>query len=278
MTIRKLTRDDRDPAKALWQNTFDDTQAFVDWFFRERFLPEWSVGVFDGNSLISAIHGTPMRLSAGNTFFTALMTSGVATLPSERGKGYMHAAMRYLQHHAETKGIRALFNHPQRPGAYAHLGFKPMTLTKYWHGHETTCSGKAIRFSEVEAFRIYSALSFRYAGFAIRDQDSFHLKMEDYASDGAGSFMVEENGETVGYCIYFEKEGVYGEEVLSLKGYGALLHELKRIALGKNVTAKLPPDADAEGKVMTQNVMLAGDDIWEALESSGLPRFCVDEY
>ena len=278
MTIRMLTRDDKERAKTLWKNTFDDTQAFVDWFFENRFMPEYSVGVFDRRELISVIHGTPMRLSAGSTCFTALMTSGVATLPAARGNGYMHAAMLFLQHQAEILGIHALFNHPQKPGAYAHLGFRPVTLTKYWHGQGTTHPGRIVRFSEEKAFRIYSALSSNYTAFALRERDSFHLKMEDYKSDGAGSFMVEEGGEIVGYCIYFDKDAVCGEEVLSLNGYGAILYELKRISGGKSVAAKLPPDADAEGEVLTQNVMLAENDIWKAMELSNRPRFCVDEY
>ena len=108
--------------------------------------------------------------------------------------------------------------------------------------------------------------------------DAFHLKMEDYLSDSARSFLLQEGGETVGYCVFFEKEGVYGEEVLSLRGYGAMLSELNRIADGRSVTAKLPPDADAAGRLLCQNVMLAPEDIWRRWADSRRIRFCVDEY
>ena len=97
MTIRLLTRSDLSQTRALWETAFDDPPAFVDWFFENRYLPAWSVGVFDGNKLISAIHGTPMDLSLGDGSFTALMTSGVATIPEERGRGHMYDAMRFLQ-------------------------------------------------------------------------------------------------------------------------------------------------------------------------------------
>lgn len=278
MTIRLLTAAEREQAKVLWQNTFDDLPAFVDWFFENRYLPRWSVGVFDGQALISVIHGAPMELSLGIGSFPALMTSGVATVPAARGKGYMHEAMRFLQKHAREQGVHALFNHPQRPGAYAHLGFRPSTFTRYWQGEGEFLPGTIRPFSEDEAFRVYSIMADRYAGFVRRDREAFRLKMADYAADGARGFLLEEAGEAVGYCVFFEKEDVYGEEVLSLSAYGPILHELKRIAGNRSVCAKLPPDADAPGEVLPQNVMLAPEEVWKAMEEADRPFFCVDEY
>ena len=278
MNIRLLREEDREQAKALWQNTFDDAPSFVDWFFENRYLPQWSAGAFEGAELISVIHGTPMELTAGQGSFPALMTSGVATVPRERGKGLMHETMRFLQAYAESRGIHALFNHPQRPGAYAHLGFRPSTYTRYWQGEGTFTSGEIVPFSEEQAFSVYASIADRYAGFARRDREAFRLKMADYASDEAKGFLLTEAGETVGYCVYFDKEDIYGEEVLSLAGYGPLLHELQRIAGLRPVSAKLPPDADAPGEILPQNVMLAPEDIWNTMAGSGRPCFCVDEY
>lgn len=278
MNVRLLTPEDTHQAKSLWQTAFDDPSAFVDWFFAHRYLPQWSAGVFDGEKLISAIHGMPMRLTGTGGDFSALMTSGVATLPQERGKGYMYAAMRYLQAYAQEQGIRALFNHPQRPGAYAHLGFRPSTFTKYWQGEGTLRPGTIAPFSAEEAFHVYSAVADRYSLFVRRDGEAFRLKMADYASDGAKGFLLQESGRTVGYCVYFHKEDVYGEEILSLDGYGPLLYELKRAAGDRAVSAKLPPDADMPGEIRAQNVMLAPPDIWQAMEDAHRPCFCVDEY
>lgn len=278
MIIRLLTAEDGEQAKALWQSAFDDPQPFVDWFFANRYLPQWSAGAFEGNELISVIHGAPMELTTGGALFPALMTSGVATVPRERGKGRMYETMRFLQAYAQSQGIHALFNHPQRPGAYAHLGFRPSTYAKYWQGEGVLSSGQIVPFSEEAAFRVYSTISNRYAGFVRRDRESFRLKMADYGADGAKSFLLTEAGETVGYCVYFDKENVYGEEVLSLSSYGPLLHELKRIAGARSVFAKLPPDANAMGKIRAQNVMLASEDIWQTLQAADRPCFCVDEY
>ena len=80
------------------------------------------------------------------------------------------------------------------------------------------------------------------------------------------------------YCVYFDKEYVYGEEVLSLKEYGPILHELQHLSDHRSVSAKLPPDAEGTGEIRAQNVMLASEDIWRAMEGSKHPCFCVDEY
>lgn len=278
MMIRLLRAEDQGQAKILWQIAFDDPQPFVDWFFENRYLPQWSVGAFEGGELISVIHGTPMALTAGEASFPALMTSGVATVPSERGKGHMYEAMRFLKAYAETQGIHALFNHPERPGAYAHLGFCPSTFTKYWSGAGTFAPGEIGPLSEEAAYSVYSAISHRYSGFVRRDRVAFHRKMAEYASDGARGFLLTEAGETVGYCVYFDKEEIYGEEVLSLAGYGPILHELRRIAGARSVAAKLPPDVDAPGDIRPQNVMLASEEVWRAMEYPSRPCFCVDEF
>jgi len=278
MNLRLLTPDDRALARALWQICFDDPPAFVDWFFAHRFRPEWSVGAFDGDTLVTAIHGLPMKLSLQQGSVLALMTSGVGTLPRERGKGHMFRAMGFLQECARERGIRALFNHPQRPGAYAHLGFRPSTFSKYWAGEGTFFAGEIAPFSEEAAFSVYQRAASRYAGFVLRDREAFRLKMSDYGSDGAKGFLLMEAGEAVGYCVYFEKEDVYAEEVLSLTAYGPVLGELSRRAKGRKVAAKLPPDAEAAGEIRVQNVMLADEDIRRALEEGDKPRFCVDEY
>ena len=278
MNIRLLRAEDREQAKALWQVAFDDPPEFVDWFFENRYMPQWSAGAFNGNELISVIHGTPMELSLGNSSFPALMTSGVATLPSERGKGIMHDTMRFLQQHAERQGVHALFNHPKRPGAYAHLGFRPSTYTKYWQGEGSFVSGEIVPFSEDEAFRVYSSIADRYAGFVRRNREAFLRKIADYASDGAKGFLLTEAGEAMDYCVYFDKGDICGEEVLSLAGYGPILCELQRLAGSKPVSAKLPPDADASGEIRPQNVMLASEEIWQAMTACGRPCFCVDEY
>ena len=278
MNCRLLTEGDKAQAKALWQTCFDDPPAFVDWFFTNRYRPEWSAGAFDGDTLITAIHGLPMTLSLGKDSFSALMTSGVATQPQAWGQGHMHRTMSFLWDYARSKGIRALFNHPQRPGAYARLGFRPSTYTRYWTGAGTYTPGEIAPFSEEAAFVIYQQAASQYAGFALRDRNAFHLKMEDYRSDGAKGFLFMEAGRPMGYAVYFEEKGIYGEEVLSLGEYGPLLRELNQLAQGQQAAAKLPPDVETAGEIRVQNVMLADEDIWAAMTGSGRPWFCVDEY
>lgn len=279
MTIRLLTPNDKAQALTLWKNVFDyDPPGFAEWYFENRYLPEWSMGVFDGGKLLTVIHGTPMNLSLGEVSFSALMTSGVATVPEARGKGLMHRAMEALRDLVAERGVRALFNHPQRPGAYAHLGFRPSSFTRYWRGEGVYPAGEIAPFIEDEAFRVYTAMSARYAGFTLRDRAAFRLKMADYASVGGQGFLLKEAGETVGYCMYFNDRSLLGEEVLCLRDYGPILHELRRLAGSKALSAKLPPDSDVPGDILPQNVMLAPEDVWQAVENSGRPWFCVDEY
>lgn len=278
MNLRLLQERDREQAIALWRVCFpEDSDGFVEWFFQNRFAPDWAAGLFAGERLLSVIHGKPMRLLIRGRAEAALMVSGVGTLPECRGQGCMRETMLFLKEKAGERGIRILFNHPQKPGAYRRLGFVNATDTLYWQGQGSYKAGEISAFNEDSAYAVYQRAMVRYSGSVIRSRAEFALKMADYDSDGGRGFMALDKGEPVGYAVYFSNAGVYGEEVLSLGSYEPILFRLKELAGNLPAKAKLPPDAAAEGEIRPQNVMLAPKSVLDNLRS-GAPRFCVDEY
>lgn len=278
MMLRALQPSDAQKAKVLWQQTFHDSDSFLDWFFSNRFTPEWSVGLFNGPELVSIVHGLPMPLAIQNEVLPALMLSGVATVPAYQKQGHMHACIRYLQQLAHEKGIDALFNCPQNPGTYDSLGFRPFTAYKRWQGTGEGVPGIIAPFDEEAAFGVYAGLLDRYTGFALRSRDEFRRKMADYACDGGQGCMLMEQGRAIGYAIYYMGERLQAVEVLSLGTYAPLLHHLQQLCKGHAIEAKLPPDVPVKGETVPQNVLLASPEVWQKIHNSKQPCFCVDEY
>ena len=62
--IRQLTPADLSQAREVWESSFNDQPAFLDWYFRDRFHPEEGLGVFAGDQgkdapLLSGLHLAP---------------------------------------------------------------------------------------------------------------------------------------------------------------------------------------------------------------------------
>ena len=286
MILRLLSKADIPAAKRLWHTCFpEDSEAFLDWFFVSGRRPELSAGCFEGDRLLSAMHGSVMPLTQGDTTVPALMVSGVATEPAERGKGLMHRTMLYLKEKAAERGIHVLFNHPQDPNAYKRLGYLPCTDTLYFEESAAFCAradGEPLRqvpFYEKTALGIYTQLSKRYNAFSTRDANEFSQRVRELTLDGGEALLFYEGDSPAAYCLY-HKEGslTVADEILSLAGYAPVLKAVCGVTDCERIRAKLPPDTPLPGERRVQNIMLADPAAYAAFAYGKACCYAVDEY
>lgn len=286
MTVRLLTQHDIPAARRLWHICFpEDSDTFLDWFFTLRCVPELSAGSFEGGKLLSVMHGTVMPLTCEKKTVPALMVSGVATEPGERGKGHMHRTMLFLREKAAERGIHILFNHPQDPDGYKRLGYRPCTDTLYFEQPCTYFEGsdetklRRIPFSETSALAVYSRLSKRYTAFSVRDAHAFSLRTQELMADGAKAFLFFADGSPVAYCFCHREEDVtVADEILSLTEYKSVLAAVCRLTGGARIRAKLPPETELPGEKRVQNIMLADDTVYAAFGYGRELCYSADEY
>ena len=98
MSIEQITRasnDDQPKLHQLWETVFHDTPDIVEAFF-ERFPPEISGWVLrNEDQICSAAYLIPGNwFLNGSDLRPAAYVYAVATVPSERGKGYAGRLMR----------------------------------------------------------------------------------------------------------------------------------------------------------------------------------------
>ncbi len=103
LDIRIAERDDYDRIKSMWSCCFDDTAAFVDWYFENIYLPEHTLCVWEKGTLLSSMQMLPRQLFVRGTFQPTGYVVGVMTLPQYRGRGY---AGHMLQASAELMNQR----------------------------------------------------------------------------------------------------------------------------------------------------------------------------
>ena len=249
--IRLIRNSDRDELRSLWSLRFSDSPGFTDWYFQNRYCTAHSMCMFANGRIVSAIHCWPMRVRVRETVLSALMLSGVATLPGYEKQGRMHKVMEAVLRHARQEGFPLVFHKPVDVGVYASLGHLPCTDTLMYRAMEGTCTPAfSGDWNCAELLRRYRLATNRYSGVVVRDETDMRLKLDDYRSDGA--FLLCPKA-LEAYAVLFSQDGGwYAEEALAAdpESYRTLMR-----LLPSGATVKLPPDCGLRGEIAPQNVM-----------------------
>ena len=59
VTCRMADAADPGQVQALWSQSFDDTPAFVDWYFSRYNRPATTIGIFDSQKLLASAQVIP---------------------------------------------------------------------------------------------------------------------------------------------------------------------------------------------------------------------------
>ena len=253
MAVRLATAADRSALKALWQVCFHESEPFLDWFFDNRFLPEYCVLVTEGDQVLSALHGLPLHARVRDALLPAVLIGGVATLPVARGQGHMHEAFAAFLRAMRGYGAAIAFCRPLDFSTYRKLGMLPCADAQFLslpadapRPHASAHARDCDLLAEACAlYRCYDRFSSRYSCAISRTYADFRYKCEEYRSDGAQTLAVLEGGEVAAYSVCFDEgDHIYGDECVarSDEGYGALYDALSARFAGRPLRLRLPPD------------------------------------
>ena len=112
--------------KALWQDTFGDSDSFVDMFFSEFYSPRRTLLAFDSGTLVSMLYYMDVNLKYGKKRLKCAYLYGVATKLSERGQGYFHRLHSIFLEELTKKRYDAVLVIPESEqlfGFYRELGY-----------------------------------------------------------------------------------------------------------------------------------------------------------
>ncbi len=250
--LRFSRAEDKRSLKRLWKESFGDSDSFMNWYFDNRYLPEYTSVVEEDGSIVSMMFAYPYHVKIRNVILPGAMMSGFATKDGYRGKGYMEWNFRALNHRMKEAGMAVSFNTPVWENGYARFGHPAVTDSCYLEG---TGSGKQseclksldIMKAQDRLFGVYTLFSQCYSATVSRTYSDFLLKMQDYAADGAKALAWIENGTVKAYCIYYDLEDMLQGVELAYLTEGAerkLLEGILFKSEGRKISVKLPPDSE----------------------------------
>ncbi len=194
---------------SLYRQSFNESEAYVNYFFENRYRPENVVSVTDGaGRIISALHLFPVKIMIDGKAVKAGFVSSAATLPELRGKGVFFDTMEKAYERLKRDGAEYCLLYPFKHEYYKRHGFIEYTYVLP-RTVGTAAGGIPYRIERytagdtgfaAAANDIYRRCCAPFEGYVIRDLYETRYRLNEAASDGAEIYLVRgENGES-GYA------------------------------------------------------------------------------
>lgn len=125
--IRFPLESDYEKLKELWQTSFDDSDASLNFFFEKTVSLDRVLAVFQNGKPVSALYMLESEIVISEKTYSAYYIYAVCTHPDFRGKGLMKSLFEELFKVAKSRNIDYLFLVPEEDylfKLYEKLGFK----------------------------------------------------------------------------------------------------------------------------------------------------------
>lgn len=249
-SVRVATQTDKIYFDKLWKLCFGDSDAFCDWFFKNRFVPEYSVVLEAEGEIRSCMQSFPYSVLIRGKEIPGAMLCGVSTHPEQRKKGYMGKIFSYEMNHLRQMGCAVAPHTPAVLPSYFSFGHFPVADAAYLKCNVIPSLKKTENFHIIKEkdwcrlFPLYDRFADQYSGIIKRTEADFLRKAADYAADGGKTAAYIENNEIKAYAFYYQTETeLLCVEAVAEDGYWKILMEgLFSLGSGLKFTAKLPPE------------------------------------
>lgn len=290
MICRLAREDEREALKLLWRDSFGDEGGFLDWFFAERFLPDYCAIVEQDGLIAACAHSLPLFVRVRDAVLPGAVLAGVATRPEYRKRGMMRAAMGFLMNELRSRGVVVTPHRPERLGTFFGIGHYPVCDMQYVHrrtGYRPAAAAPEIFTAAAPPdglYLCYQRFSLRYSGIISRSYADFRLKLRDYASCGGRVLMHRGVDGADGYLMFFDDgDRLFGDECVALEEgvYQELFDGLCAAYPDREITLRMPPDVaapvGAERESMPRAV-LGCCNIQALLQAAGTPGATLEVY
>ncbi|MDY4561739.1 MAG: GNAT family N-acetyltransferase [Peptostreptococcus porci] len=217
MEIRLCKKEEINQVKDIWKYCFEDSEAYVNFYFDKKFNHNNVVVSKDGDRLISSIHLNQHDILMNGKKLNTSYVVGVSTLPEARGRGIMNGMM--------LESLKEMLRRGQTISILMPIDFRLYTKFGFSNCYDMILNSVDIfelkKFRYVGNFKkatakdaselknIYSSAVSDYNGFALRDEAYFLDLIEEMDVDGGNIYINYINGIPSGYIVYSISGGVF---------------------------------------------------------------------
>lgn len=234
MEIRLSNINEIQGVRDLWTYCFNDSQAYVDFYFKNKYKPEKTMVVEEDGRILSSIHLNQHRLKVSGRDLATSYIVGVSTLAEARGRGFMADLMSSSLYQIRDMDQSFAILMPIDHRLYRRYGFETcydmqevkldiIDLKKFKLDGSFRKAGQDSLGDLVD---IYSSAMARYNGAAIRDSKYFSEFIEEMDLEGGHIYICYRDGQPTAYLAYsMDGEDFFVREVYynDMKAYQSVL-------------------------------------------------------
>ena len=246
----------KEQVKALWKICFDDSEEFVEMYFRLRYKTEVNVAIQSGDEVISALQMLPYPMTFCGEMVQTSYISGACTHPDFRSKGVMRELLSQSFARMLRNGIQFSTLIPAEPWLfdyYKRMGYatvfqysvKEMTLPEFIPSKEIAVNAVSKPQDEVYSY-LNKKLSERPCCIQHSAED-FQVIMADLPISGGNLFVAKQANEIWGIAIIYKRENciIINELLAEDKDTEySLLFAIKQYTGCNHIIQLLPPDKE----------------------------------
>ncbi|MEG2246694.1 MAG: GNAT family N-acetyltransferase [Peptostreptococcaceae bacterium] len=210
MNIRYAKDGDLDNIKDIWNYCFGDEEAFVNYYFNDKYKPENTILIEEDDELMSSLQLNQYKISLNNKVYDTSYIVGVSTYPNARGKGYMKDMMEFVLSELYKKGQLVSLLMPIDYRLYRKYGYEhcydqleyklDINDLKQFKIHGDF---KKINDSHIEdIIDIHNEFLVNVNGHVARDKDYYKNLFNEIKCEN-GHMYIHKDEEYQGYIIYF---------------------------------------------------------------------------
>lgn len=209
--------DDAEDIRKLWQYCFDDDENFVQWYFREYYQAENTLGLYDHGRLAAALQIIPYSIMMRQKSLSCGYVVGVSTAPQDRGQGLsgqmLVGALEIMRERGQVLSLLMPFAGEfyyryQWQFAYFKQQVtlpldKLRTLRKPYGRLVLTEAAKVLP----ELAKVYEAFCATRNGYVLRTPANWQHLLADLSLQQGFCVMLYHDATPEGYALYVKKGG-----------------------------------------------------------------------
>lgn len=204
--------------RELWKKVFDDTDKYIEFYFREKAKRSIVYSQYEEGDLASMAFFTPCRMMYCGQECTCPYIVGVATRPESRHRGYMTMLLEQGIMDAQLSGTRFVFLSPADEKIYEPLGFQGVFYRKSIEVGDISRERNEKWYSVSSFARLEGEMKKKAAEFASAQLYMSDIDLYMYRDTGYYELLCKEVKALGGAVIVLREEEM-------IKAVAAYIHE-----------------------------------------------------
>lgn len=215
-----LTMDEVNELKELYQEAFNDSEGYLNYFFSQKYRAENVIFVKEAKKIVSALHLVKKTLKIEDITYSMPFVVAAATLKSYQNQGYMKRVLKQSMTELYNRKYSLCALAPFNESFYQPFGFETMIRTSQKKIELDLTHSIQKRIATVEdidsLIQIYTSYMKDKNIYLDRKISDWESLFNEVTSDAGSIIILSKNGEDIGYYTLF-KDGI--EELCLLEDY-----------------------------------------------------------